>query len=57
MDSNARGEVVEVTRRLIPAGANANAKDSQSRTAADIAAARTSLKRIIAGLASARDLG
>ena len=57
VDSNARGQVVEVARRLISAGADANAKDSQGRTAADIAAARTSLKRIIAGLASARDLG
>ena len=39
MDSNARGEVVEVARLLIPAGADANAKNSQGRTAADIDAA------------------
>ena len=44
MDSNARGQVVEEARLLISVGADANAKDSQGRTAADIAAAIVKLE-------------
>jgi ankyrin repeat protein len=44
MDSNARGQVVEEARLLISVGADANAKDSQGRTAADIAAAMVKLE-------------
>ena len=40
VDSNARGQVIEVARLLISAGADTNTKESQGRTAADIAAAR-----------------